>query len=547
MPGKWDAQSPKPDFASFVPTWSQPTGLGWWSPREDQGLEGYFRQFLNWLGDGGGVPTRNTVVRLARETKFDEVSEDWKLFVSKATKAFTDVVSDWRSEYDLLLDAWKNISGDQGPDRGYANALRYQLMTLAHTTVIETLADRQFLPRYGFPIGVLRLKVIVPDERTKRIREEDQFRLERPGLLALREYVPGSELLVGGRVVRSRGLMKHWTGQQVDEAFGLSGSYATCTKGHFYYAIAGTCDRCPTCDAGPKSTPATMLLPRHGFTSAAWETPRRSTTSKSVGQVERATMTFGHTKTFSSQDQSDNGHEKLAKDYAGIRDLEARYRESGELLVYHRGENRLGFVVCSKCGYADSEPELKNGKGFSRGREGLGQDFLNHPPLRSATPNFPCWKRSEAVNPLRYRTLAAKQTTDVLLLDFSGCLSPGDPNHESIVTTLALALQIAGARMLELDSREIGSMAIRTGGDGFGAVLYDNVPGGAGHVRELLDRGRDWLAEATRTLYVDEPHDKTCEIACLDCLLTFDAQVLVQSDKLQRRKALDALKSIMGT
>lgn len=75
----------------------------------------------------------------------------------------------------------------------------------------EALADRQFLPRYGFPIGLQKLQVIAPDESTRdgnrvKIREEDQFRLERPGLLALREYVPGSQLLVGGKLVTSRGL-----------------------------------------------------------------------------------------------------------------------------------------------------------------------------------------------------------------------------------------------------------------------------------------------------------------------------------------------------
>ena len=57
---------------------------------------------------------------------------------------------------------------------------------LAELTVIEALADRQFLPSYGFPIGLQKLRVIAPDDRDRnRFREEDQFRLERSGIMAV--------------------------------------------------------------------------------------------------------------------------------------------------------------------------------------------------------------------------------------------------------------------------------------------------------------------------------------------------------------------------
>lgn len=49
------------------------------------------------------------------------------------------------------------------------------------------------------------------------------------------------------------------------------------------------------------------------------------------------------------------------------------------------------------------------------------------------------------------------------------------------------------------------------GGGGWGTVLYDNVPGGAGHVRELLSLGRSWLEEARRVMYINEKHNRTCE------------------------------------
>ena len=68
--------------------------------------------------------------------------------------------------------------------------------------------------------------------------------------------------------------------------------------------------------------------------------------------------------------------------------------------------------------------------------------------------------------------------------------------------TIAKALQVAGARLLNLDIRELGSLTAPAGSRGqfLGAVVHDNVPGGAGHTAELLARGREWLLEARSVL-----------------------------------------------
>ncbi len=147
---------------------------------------------------------------------------------------FKKAIDEWKTDYESLLKVWEAaIAKDK---RAMANAIYYQLKQLYNTTVIEALADNQFLPRYGFPIGLMHLKVITADPgEPVCIREEDQFRLERPGLLALGEYVPGSHLLAGGKLITSRGVLKHWTGENLDESLGRRGYYATCAKGHVFY------------------------------------------------------------------------------------------------------------------------------------------------------------------------------------------------------------------------------------------------------------------------------------------------------------------------
>ena len=133
----------------------------------------------------------------------------------------------------------------------------------------------------------------------------------------------------------------------------------------------------------------------------------------------------------------------------------------------------------------------------------------------------------------------------MLLADFSAHV--WGTEAYKIVTTLGCALQLAGAKLLQLDIREIGFITTPAGdkGIGYGVMLYDDVPGGAGHVRELLDVGKEWLEEARRCLWVDEAHDLRCKTACLDCLLSFGTQSYASRGLLERQAALTKLSTML--
>ena len=275
-----------------------------------------------------------------------------------------------------------------------------------------------------------------------------------------------------------------------------------------------------------------LLLPKHGFMSAASDPPRRSTDVEKVGTAEQATITF-----------HENGKQRdpYQSNVAGIEGVNAYYAEDGEILVFNKGEHKNGFAICTACGYADSERESKKGATLPSG-------FEKHTPLRIANKKAKCWKNSSKVPPtLRNQVLAARETTDVLMLDISDKYGfktqAGDKN---LMLTLARALQASGAYLLQLDEREIGVMTVPTGegGEYFGAILYDNVPGGAGHVLEILKLGRTWLDKAREIMFVDEKHNLQCENACLDCLLNFSAQF--DSSILKRREALRLLDALLG-
>ncbi len=536
LPPYWGKIAEKPPIQPYTVDWTPPASALWWNPaRHEPGLEGHFLEYLCWIRDWGEAELRPHLERLFQDSGAAVLLNDWVTFLSGIIDDFAATVRHWRAEFDTMFRAWQQIdTANTTHARAQVNALRYQMAALYETTVIESLADQQFLPRYGFPIGTQRLRVIIPDERhPDKYREEDQYRLERSGLVAMGEYVPGSQLLVGGKLVTSHGLLKHWTGADINNYLGLRGQYTICDNNHLYYKIAaGSLGTCPICGADPKRSPRDFLLPMHGFSSAAWDPPKISTDVERVGRTEQATITFV---------QRDGADLEEQEHFGGIVGLRALYREDGELLVYNTGEYQKGFAICLKCGYADSEKHLGDG------RIHLPSAFERHSPLTSTREERFCWGNHETPGVFRNHALAARQTTDILLLDFSSCLNHLADNAE-LLWTLAQALEISGAKLLELDSRELGTLVIPAGerGRGLGAVLYDNVPGGAGHVHELLALGRQWLEEARNVMFVNEQHNETCETACLDCLLTFDAQEPMRRGLLQRQLAFRVLDALLG-
>ncbi len=500
------------------------------TPTTNPSLSEGFVAFLENLKADEHSVYRAQVRSLIDNTPLSVSNEGWEKTVGAAIESFTEAVGEWRKDYDALMNDWKDIPDSDTGRMAQANALHWQMLTLRELTVIEALADRQFLPRYGFPINVLKLGVIEYDENTGRRRVEDRFRLERGGLLALREYVPGSQVVVGGKLVVSRGIQKHWTGEDINTSIGLRGLYNVCEYGHPYYWVTQESEQnCDVCGARGDRFPMQMMFPRNGFSTAAWDPPKWGADIASVGETD----------TIPAQISVDRGAQRQ-DDFADVCKLSAFYKEAGELVVYNQAKCGKGFAICLRCGYADSERERDSGA------MKLPSEFENHASLFSEYSNSRCWRNGTAAV-LRNQVLASQEITDVLLVDFSECLGDGR-NDEALVTTLAFALKRAAAETLQLDGREIGALTTPAGelGVGLGALLFDNVPGGAGHVRELMEMGRDWLQRARDILYVDEAHAKRCMTACLDCLLSFETQTASGKGLLKRPRALEALDRLLA-
>jgi hypothetical protein len=281
---------------------------------------------------------------------------------------------------------------------------------------------------------------------------------------------------------------------------------AECVNGHRFYSFSADLGPCSVCGAAERKTePQPLLFPRIGFSTAAWDRPQfRGSPTPPIGKPELLTIT-----------RLDNER----PDFGGLKGVVAHYQEDGKLLVINFGAGGRGFAVCLNCGYSESELTA-----FNHGPDDLPGTYEQHAPLQLApTTNRP-WvvcRKHNGKHDLRRQMLTARQVTDIAIIDVPQLVNA----DLAVATTLAHAFRLAGTQLLSLESRELGSFVMRTDhGPNCGLVLFDTMPGGAGHVAELLESATEWIGKLTDVVFVNQSHHDRCVSACLDCLLSYEAQ-----------------------
>ena len=438
-----------------------------------------------------------------------------KDLIGTAKAAFDKHSQAWIASYKLLLKQW-----DSATDSSFRNAIAHQIVELSRTSVIESLATSRVLPRYGFPIGVQALRVPQGGGKHGQI----PVKLERDGILALNEYVPSSKLLAGGRIYSSHGMVRSF---EADGGFGLVKFRFECTEGHVFYEAHDKATQCRVCSACLRSNKGKdALIPRFGYSCAAWDPPSWSGDPERVGLAElTSTVDFVNRQ----------GLQEFQA-FGGIETLSAKFCEGGTIFAVNQGSG-FGFAICTACGYADCEDAQGDG------RKNLPRGFENHAPLWSRKFSQRCW--SSNVTPvLRNKYLGAENDTDVLQIEVQTMLTPHHSRDDSerIARTLGHALRISGAALVEADVREISLSFERGVGDQWRAYLFDSAPGGSGHIASLLEQQDLWVRRALELLEGDSGHQQRCREACLACILDSQSQIDFEQGKLHRATALEFLR-----
>lgn len=494
---------------------------GWWDPRKTTGLDRQFVRYLDTL-IANPVEIAAGATTLLADTPL--AGETLTALIASAKDVFASLIREWVTNYNRLLTAWENAR-NQPDSRSVLNAIAYQVQELALATVIETLASSRFLPRYGFPIGLQALRL--PNNSFRG--GDSTVKLERDGMLALNEYVPGSRLLAGGRIYSSHGLIRSFDPE--GGGFGLTRYRFECTRGHSFYDVEATATNCRMCDSPLRSRRGSpVIVPRFGYSCAAWDPPSWTGDPERVGIMEMV----------STVDFVNRAGLEVFESLGGCERLRGTFCEGGTLFAANPGSRGLGFAICTNCGYAEAE------RNMGEGRQGLPAGFETHSPVWSYRPNSRCWRNANGAPVLRNRSLGAETNSDVLQIEVNTMLTryqqPGD--SELIVRALGHALRLAGAAQLEVDPREISVAAARLIGESWGIHLFDSAAGGSGHIASLLDEQDLWLQGALELMQGDETHGQRCRAACLNCLLDAQSQAEFEIGKLNRSVALGFFEEV---
>ena len=425
----------------------------------------------------------------------------------------------WRREVDALHKDAEQFGGEERESRAPAVlAINRQLQRLEGEYLLTELANRQFLPGHGFPTGIVSFVPTTVGELRRRQAEreprDDGFgkRLGYPSRqmeMAIREYAPGAEIVIDGRVYESGGVTLNWHVppgvQSFNEVQALRWAWRCRQCGATGDAISRR-DQCPQCD-GPVNV--REYLEPAGFAVDIRHRPHNNVIAPTYVPVEPPWISCPTPE-----------WAPLAEPGAG----RFRYTDSGHLFHGSRGQHGYGYALCLRCGRAASETRphstsevpdaLKSGHARLRGGKELDGSSR-------------CTGTGFAIR--RGLALGGSRTTDVFELQLSGLLDGGT------ALSLGIALRRAFCRRLGIEEHEVG-VTTRQGRAADGSVqesifLYDEASGGNGYVAAL----REHLVPALRGSVQILDCPRKCDSACHGCLLTYGTQH--DSAKLDRHKA----------
>ncbi len=370
-----------------------------------------------------------------------------------------------------------------------AGQLNRQLNTLINEELVSFLARRNVLPKYGFPVDVVALDL----SHTTAAG----IKLERDLRMAISEYAPGSEVVAAKKVWRSIGLRRHpsqdWRVRD----------WSICANCGGYRDGIEAAAECPVCQDHTTRTGGRWVKPIFGFVGAL------STTVIGEQPVLRRSSTESWFGAYGATEAQE------ATPPPGIRPDVARTLLSpqGRIVVINSGPSKAGFRICSTCGWA--EPATVAGRRRTAPKH-------KH-PIRGTD----C-----TATPSRHE-LAHEFLTDVVEVRLVQPASSVD-----LRSTLYALLEGAGRLGIKRDEID-GTLHAYAKGATPALVIYDTVPGGAGHARRIRDHLADVVDEASRRVSVCDCGEDT---SCYGCLRSYGNQLW--HDELVRGAAASVLATM---
>ena len=365
-------------------------------------------------------------------------------------------------------------------NQGGVDHLSRLIKTIKERNLINFLSSRNVLPKYGFPVDVVELNIINHSEEARMIE------LERDLRIALSEYAPGSEVVAAGKLRTSR-YIKLPPGKQWDTY-----DYAICKYCHNFYPqraeFEDKLQKCPVCDRSFGNNQGTFIIPDFGFISSP-DPPQRP-------REKKPERTYSMRVFFSPGNPSAEPKSIFLK-YPHIR-IKATAQSQGKLVVINKGSS--GFRVCPYCGFA------------SMGTEKV--------PSAHQTP----WGQKCSGTLRKRYSLGHQFYSDILRINFQGYQN----TDSGFWLSLLYGLLEGASSVLDIERQDLDGCIYRPSGGLYSPelVLFDDVPGGAGHVYRIAEPNvLEAILERTREkLEVCECGGKEGDASCQGCLRNYRNQ-----------------------
>ncbi|MFE9173493.1 DEAD/DEAH box helicase [Streptomyces kebangsaanensis] len=415
----------------------------------------------------------------------------------------------WVDELDRLLRAAGQIlhqdvtAYSERRDRAVA-ARKYWLAdmyekvirNLTQRELLGVLANRNVLPKYGFPVDTVELRI--PQDGGA---VSGQLELTRDLSAAVHEYAPGAEIVAGGHLWASAGVYRLPDRELVSRHYTVCG-----TCGRYREATEPVDPTCTACGETATTAPRRYIEPVYGFVAARG--PQRR-----PGQTPPRRSWYGDTHMSTDTADIHEGTTVFASDHTTAWSAGAR----GEMVVVSEGPGGAGYEICDWCGW--------------------GRPHARAASRRAGHPHL--LKDAQCTGPLRVVSLAHRYQTDFLQIHLDPLTALG-ATQETLRSGLYALLEGA-ATHLEISRDDIDG-TVHIGTDGMPSLLlFDTTPGGAGNAIRIGEHLEPVVEAALARVGACECGP---ESSCHACLRTFRNERF--HELLSRSEAIALLGALAG-
>lgn len=409
----------------------------------------------------------------------------------KKLSYFVDTLSNNMKELDDAIF----VSKETGE---YDAAARYseQRENLKKKSLVEYLSIYCVIPKYGFPVDVVDLKLY---EDGVPINE---YELTRDLKTAISEYAPDSEVMVDKKKYVSKYITLNKKAEFPKNYFVTC---EKCKKINVFLSEKNTL-RCKYCNGEISNRNIEFYIePENGFKGVE---AKESTHLKPKRSYSGEVIYIGG----GEQD----GNELVIKNK-----IKVKTSSDDQLLIMNKSE----FYMCPVCGYS----EIEKGK---RRREKITRKHKNY-------MQFEC-KNST----LNYIRLGHKFETDVARFIIPELSFNEKISHQRAISFLYAFLEgISIAMGIERNDID-GVLEPNIDNESYDIILYDNVPGGAGHVKRLLN---EESVKKSLEAALEKVSKKCCDenTSCYNCLRNYNNQLY--HSRLKRKYAIEVIEELLET